>query len=151
MAKDSHKTSRVENCPLITLDKHHHENGNLSVVENFNEVPFELRRIYYLYDIPGGEERGGHSHRHCEEFIIAVSGSFDIVIDDGMNRRIVSLNRSNVGLLVKPGIWRILNNFSSGAVCLVIASEEYDESDYVRDYAEFQQLTRVKDRYEARY
>lgn len=144
MASESHQKSRVKDCPLVTLHKHHHENGNLSVVENFNELPFELRRIYYLYDIPGGEERGGHSHYDCEEFIIAVCGSFDIMLDDGVNQRIISLNRSNTGVLVKSGIWRVLNNFSSGAVCLVIASEEYDESDYVRSYDEFKKLTSGK-------
>lgn len=144
MIVDFHKTSRVECCELITLDKHHHENGNLSVVENFNGVPFEIRRVYYLYDIPGGEERGGHSHHKCEEFIIAVSGSFSILLDDGHNQRTINLNRSDTGLLVKPGIWRVLNNFSSGAICLVIASEEFDESDYVRSYDEFKQLTSEK-------
>ncbi len=144
MIIESHKISSIENCPIITLHKHHHENGNLSVVENFKELPFELRRIYYLYDIPGGEERGGHSHHNCEEFIIAVCGSFDIILDDGVTQRTINLNRSNVGILVKPGIWRVLNNFSSGAVCLVIASEEYDESDYVRSYDEFKKLTSDK-------
>lgn len=142
--ENTHKSSRVDECPLITLCKHHHENGNLSVVENFNELPFELRRVYYLYDIPGGEERGGHSHHKCEEFIIAVSGSFDIVLNDGVKERVVNLNRSNMGLLVKPGIWRILNNFSSGAVCLVLASEAYDEADYVRSFDEFINLTSGK-------
>ena len=144
MIIESHKISSIENCPIITLHKHHHEKGNLSVVENFKELPFELRRIYYLYDIPGGEERGGHSHHNCEEFIIAVCGSFDIILDDGVTQRTINLNRSNVGILVKPGIWRVLNNFSSGAVCLVIASEEYDESDYVRSYDEFKKLTSDK-------
>lgn len=144
MKINSHNKSHVDDCKVITLIKHHHENGNLSVVENFNELPFELRRVYYLYDIPGGEERGGHSHHNCEEFIIAASGSFDIVLDDGHERRIVSLNRSNVGLLVRPGIWRVLNNFSSGAVCLVIASEEFDENDYVRSYDDFKRLTSRK-------
>lgn len=144
MIIESHKISSIENCPIITLHKHHHENGNLSVVENFKELPFGLRRIYYLYDIPGGEERGGHSHHNCEEFIIAVCGSFDIILDDGVTQRTINLNRSNVGILVKPGIWRVLNNFSSGAVCLVIASEEYDESDYVRSYDEFKKLTSDK-------
>ena len=102
MIIESHKISSIENCPIITLHKHHHENGNLSVVENFKELPFELRRIYYLYDIPGGEERGGHSHHNCEEFIIAVCGSFDIILDDGVTQRTINLNRSNVGILVKP-------------------------------------------------
>ena len=142
---DTHKTSTVGNCRVITLNKHQHENGNLSVVESYAEVPFELQRIYYLYDIPGGAERGGHSHYKCEEFIVAVSGSFDIILNDGANQRIVTLNRSNVGLLVVPGIWRVLNNFSSGAVCLVIASEKYDENDYVRSFEHFLELTSVKE------
>ena len=144
MKINSHNKSHVDDCKVITLVKHHHENGNLSVVENFNELPFELRRVYYLYDIPGGEERGGHSHRLCHEFIIAASGSFDIEIDDGKNKCKMTLNRSNCGLLVPPGIWRVLNNFASGSVCLVIASDCYSEDDYVRDYTEFQRLTSNK-------
>ncbi len=141
---DSHKTSNVDDCKIITLNKYHHENGNLSVVESCKEIPFELKRVYYIYDIPGGEERGGHSHRHCETLIFAVSGSFDIMLNDGKNKRTVSLNRPNIGLLVKPGIWRLLNNFSSGAVCLVLASKEYDENDYVRSFNEFRRLTSDK-------
>lgn len=144
MNGDTHKSSSVNDCRLITLDKHHHENGNLSVVENGRQLPYDVNRVYYLYDVPGGVERGGHSHRHCHEFILAVSGSFDIEIDDGREKRKVSLNRSNCGLLVVPGIWRVLNNFSSGSVCLVLASDCYDESDYVRDYSEFKQLTANK-------
>lgn len=139
-----HEVTYVGDCRIITLNKHQHQNGNLSVVENYAEVPFELQRIYYLYDIPGGAERGGHSHYKCEEFIIAVSGSFDIILNDGINQRTVSLNRSNVGLLVVPGIWRVLNNFSSGAVCLVIASEKFNECDYVRSFDEFLKLTSEK-------
>lgn len=141
---DLHKTSSIDDCPVLTLQQHHHDNGNLSVVENFNELPYEINRVYYLYDIPGGVERGGHSHRECFEFIIAVSGSFDVEIDDGKEKKTVSLNRSNKGLLVKPGIWRVLNNFSSGSVCLVIASQGYNESDYIRDYNEFLHLTSEK-------
>lgn len=144
MKGDTHESSSVNDCRLITLDKHHHENGNLSVVENGRQLPYDVNRVYYLYDVPGGVERGGHSHRHCHEFILAVSGSFDIEIDDGREKRKVSLNRSNCGLLVVPGIWRVLNNFSSGSVCLVLASDCYDESDYVRDYSEFKQLTANK-------
>lgn len=140
----SHKTSLVEHCRLITLARHHHENGNLSVVENDNELPFKIKRVYYLYDVPGGEERGGHSHHKCYEFIVAVSGSFDIEIFDGKEYSTIRLNRSNTGLLIVPGIWRILNNFSSGSVCLVIASDFYDENDYVRSFGEFNALTSVK-------
>ena len=144
MKGDTHESSSVNDCRLITLDKHHHENGNLSVVENGRQLPYDVNRVYYLYDVPGGVERGGHSHRHCHEFILAVSGSFDIEIDDGREKRKVSLNRSNYGLHVVPGIWRVLNNFSSGSVCLVLASDCYDEADYVRDYDEFKQLTANK-------
>lgn len=144
MDNNSHEISLISQCKLIKLAKHHHENGNLSVVESNNELPFNIRRVYYLYDVPGGEERGGHSHHKCYEFIIAVSGSFDIIIDDGLNSQIISLNRSDTGLLVVPGIWRVLNNFSSGSVCLVIASEGFEESDYVRDKDEFIRLTSQK-------
>ena len=144
MNDNAHATSRVDMCSLITLAKHHHDNGNLSVVEDNNEIPFKIRRVYYLYDIPGGEERGGHSHRECYTLLVAVSGSFTVVLDDGIERREVLLSRSNVGLLVVPGVWRVLNNFSSGSVCLSVASHLYSEEDYVRDYAQFLQLTKCK-------
>lgn len=141
---DGHRTSRVEDCKLIELGKNHHANGNLTVVENEMQVPFDIKRVYYLYDVPGGEERGGHSHKALKQFIVAISGAFDVVIDDGINQRTITLNRPYQGLLIVPGIWRVINNFSSGAVCLVIASEHYDEADYVRDYQEFKQLTSTK-------
>ncbi|MDY6293325.1 MAG: FdtA/QdtA family cupin domain-containing protein [Bacteroidales bacterium] len=141
---DGHRTSRVEDCKLIELGKNHHANGNLTVVENEMQVPFDIKRVYYLYDVPGGEERGGHSHKALKQFIVAISGAFDVVIDDGINQRTITLNRPYQGLLIVPGIWRVINNFSSGAVCLVLASEHYDEADYVRDYQEFMQLTSTK-------
>ena len=141
---DGHRTSRVEDCELIELGKNHHANGNLTVVENGMQVPFDIKRVYYLYDVPGGEERGGHSHKALKQFIVAISGAFDVVIDDGINQRTITLNRPYQGLLIVPGIWRVINNFSSGAVCLVLASEHYDEADYVRDYQEFMQLTSTK-------
>ena len=141
---DGHRTSRVEYCELIELGKNHHANGNLTVVENEMQVPFDIKRVYYLYDAPGGEERGGHSHKALKQFIVAISGAFDVVIDDGINQRTITLNRPYQGLLIVPGIWRVINNFSSGAVCLVLASEHYDEADYVRDYQEFKQLTSTK-------
>lgn len=141
---DGHRTSRVEDCKLIELGKNHHANGNLTVVENGMQVPFDIKRVYYLYDVPGGEERGGHSHKALKQFIVAISGAFDVVIDDGINQRTITLNRPYQGLLIVPGIWRVINNFSSGAVCLVLASEHYDEADYVRDYQEFMQLTSTK-------
>lgn len=127
----------VADCPVLTLPKHSRPNGNLSVVENRLTVPFDVRRVYYLYDVPGGEERGGHAHRQLQQFLIAVSGSFDVILDDGFSRRTISLNRPYYGLHIKPGIWRELNNFSSGAVCLVLASEHYDEDDYIRRYDDF--------------
>lgn len=141
---DGHRTSRVEDCELIELGKNHHANGNLTVVENGMQVPFDIKRVYYLYDVPGGEERGGHSHKALKQFIVAISGAFDVVIDDGINQRTITLNRPYQGLLIVPGIWRVINNFSSGAVCLVLASEHYDEADYVRNYQEFKQLTSTK-------
>lgn len=127
----------VEDCRLITLDKHHHPNGNLSVVEGGTDIPFDIRRIYYIYDVPGGEDRGGHAHRHLSQLIISASGSFDVTLDDGRIRRKFVLNRPYIGLLVRPGIWRELNNFSSGAVTLVLASDLFDEDDYIRDYGVF--------------
>jgi len=127
------KTS-VYNCSVIEIDKHHHEKGNISVIENNTTVPFEVKRIYYLYDVPGGESRGGHAHKELRQLIVAASGSFDVILDDGKVKRTVSLNRPYQGLLIVPGIWRELTNFSSGSVCLVLASMEYDELDYIRDY-----------------
>lgn len=141
---DPHTTSKVDNCRLVELDKNHHCNGNLTVVENGEQVPFDIKRCYYLYDVPGGAERGGHSHRLLRQLIVAISGSFDVVLDDGANLRRFTLNRPYQGLLIVPGIWRVLENFSSGSVCLVLASEHYNEQDYVRDYKEFQRLTSHK-------
>ncbi len=141
---DPHTTSKVDNCRLVELDKNHHSNGNLTVVENGEQVPFDIKRCYYLYDVPGGAERGGHSHRLLRQLIVAISGSFDVVLDDGANLRRFTLNRPYQGLLIVPGIWRVLENFSSGSVCLVLASEHYNEQDYVRDYKEFQRLTSHK-------
>ena len=141
---DLHNTSSIDHCKIIELDKHHHINGNLSVVENGEQVPFDIKRVYYLYDVPSGEERGGHAHKQLRQFIVAVSGSFDVIIDDGVQQRSVTLNRPYKGLLIVPGIWRVINNFSSGAVCLVMASDHYDESDYVRNYDEFKLLTSNK-------
>lgn len=119
------------------MPKHHHEKGNLTVVENGMTVPFNIRRTYYLYDIPGGESRGGHAHKGLWQLIVAASGSFSVTLDDGKIKRTFVLNRPYQGLLVRPGIWRTLDDFSSGAVCLVLASEIYDENDYIRDYNDF--------------
>lgn len=129
--------SSVYDCSIIEIDKHRHEKGNLSVVENENTISFAVKRVYYLYDVPGGEERGGHAHRELCQLIIAVSGSFNVTLDDGNVKRTFILNRPYQGLLIVPGIWRTLDDFSSGSVCLVLASHIYDESDYIRDYNNF--------------
>ena len=130
--------STVYDCTIIELDKHHSERkGNISVVENGKDVPFDVKRTYYLYDVPGGESRGGHAHKELRQLIIAASGSFTVTLDDGHVKRTFTLNRPYQGLYVVPGIWRTLDDFSSGAVCLVLASEKYDASDYIRDYQEF--------------
>lgn len=123
---------------MIEIDKHHSDRkGNITVVENQKTVPFDIKRTYYLYDVPGGESRGGHAHKELRQLIIAASGSFTVTLDDGMVKRTFLLNRPYQGLLVIPGIWRTLDDFSSGAVCLVLASHVYDESDYIRDYDKF--------------
>ncbi|APU66824.1 hypothetical protein C723_2698 [Christiangramia flava JLT2011] len=114
--------------------------GNITIIENEDNIPFDVKRIYYLYDVPGGESRGGHAHYELEQFIIAVSGSFDVILDDGKIKKVVSLNRPNLALHIVPGMWRELDNFSSGAICLVLASHKYDEKDYVRDYSKFKNL-----------
>lgn len=129
--------SSVYNCNVFELPKVHNRAGNLTALNNFTDLPFGVRRVYYLYDIPGGESRGGHAHKELQQLIVAAGGSFDVLIDDGKNRKIVNLNRPYYGLLVVPGIWRELDNFSSGAICLVLASHTYDENDYIRDYQEF--------------
>ena len=137
-----HQTSEtkfsVYDCGIITLDRHHSQRkGDISVIENGETIPFEVKRIYYLYDVPGGESRGGHAHKELQQLILAASGSFTVTLDDGKVRRTFNLNRPYQGLLVKPGIWRTLDDFSSGSVCLVLASEKYDAEDYIRDYNEF--------------
>ena len=132
----------VKDCKVIDLPKIYDHRGNLTFIEGSNHIDFDIRRIYYLYDVPGGAERAGHSHKNLYQLFISMSGSFDIHLDDGKNKKTFSLNRSYRGLLVTPMIWRVVNNFSSGAVCLVLASERYDEADYIRDYTEFKELTK---------
>lgn len=128
----------VYDCTLIELDRHHSDRkGNISVVQNRETVPFDVKRVYYLYDVPGGESRGAHAHKELYQLIVAASGSFFVTLDDGAEKRTFLLNRPYQGLLVVPGIWRTLNDFSSGSVCLVLASREYDKEDYIRDYEEF--------------
>ena len=124
-------------CNIVDLPKIQDPRGNLTFVESGNQIPFDIQRVYYLYDVPGGSERGGHAHKELHQLIIAMSGSFDVVLDDGKEKKRVHLNRSYNGLYVCPMIWRELDNFSSGSVCMVLASNKYDENDYYRDYAEF--------------
>ncbi len=127
----------IADCRIIDLPKIQDPRGNLTFVEGKSHVPFDIARVYYLYDVPGGAERGGHAHTALHQLIIAMSGSFDVVLDDGKEKVRYHLNRSYFGLYVCPMIWRELDNFSSGSVCMVLASNRYDESDYYRDYAEF--------------
>ena len=127
----------VSNCRIIDLPKIADPRGNLTFVEGGHHVPFDIQRVYYLYDVPGGAERGGHAHKGLQQLIIAMSGSFDVVLDDGVDKKRIHLNRSYNGLYVCPMIWRELDNFSSGSVCMVVASNSYDESDYYRDYGEY--------------
>lgn len=128
----------VFDCSIIELDKHHEDRrGNLTVVENGITLSFDVKRVYYLYDIPGGEGRGAHAHKELEQLIVAASGSFTVTLDDGQCKRSFMLNRPYQGLYVKPGLWRDLVDFSSGAVVMVLASEVYQKEDYIRDYQEF--------------
>jgi WxcM-like, C-terminal len=128
---------QVENCKIIHLPKVADARGNLTYIEGESHVPFNIKRVFYLYDVPGGSERGGHALKTCHQFLIAISGSFDAILDDGRKRRRFQLNRSYYGLHIPPLVWRELDNFSSGVVCLVLASECYSEQDYYRDYQEF--------------
>jgi hypothetical protein len=129
----------IDRCTIIDLPKIPEPRGNLTFIEGQRHIPFDIARVYYLYDVPGGAERGGHAHKALQQLIIAMSGSFDVVLDDGRNKKRVHLNRSYYGLYVCPMIWRELDNFSSGSVCMVLASNIYEESDYYRDYSEYLQ------------
>jgi hypothetical protein len=129
----------LADCHITQLPKIADPRGNLTFVEGHRHLPFDIKRVYYLYDVPGGAERGGHAHKELREVIIAMSGSFDVLLDDGKEKRSFHLNRSYYGLYVCPLVWRELNNFSSGSVCLVLASELYSETDYYRDYQQFLQ------------
>jgi dTDP-4-dehydrorhamnose 3,5-epimerase-like enzyme len=127
----------IDDCRLIDLPQVHDVRGNLTYIEGGRHVGFDVKRVFYLYDVPGGATRAGHAQRTCHQFIIAMSGSFDVILDDGERRRRQQLNRSYQGLYIPPRIWRELENFSSGSVCLVLASDVFNEADYCRDYTEF--------------
>ena len=131
------QNNTVYDCSVIDFFTVNNQAGNITVVENGKNTPFKVKRVYYLYDVPAGEERGGHAHYELEQFIIAASGSFDVVLDDGINFKTVTKNRPNIALHIVPGLWRELNNFSSGSICMVLASHKYDEDDYIRDYSKF--------------
>jgi hypothetical protein len=129
--------SDIHSCNVIELTKIHNPAGNITIIQNGDHQPFNIKRVYYLYDVPGGSERGGHAHKALYQLIVAASGSFDVILDDGRNKKIIQLNRPNFGLLIVPGIWREIINFSSGAICLVLASEKFKTDDYIRDYSDF--------------
>jgi dTDP-4-dehydrorhamnose 3,5-epimerase-like enzyme len=131
-----HKNEKEMNVKILSIPKIEERRGNLSVIEN-DTIPFSIKRVYYLYDVPAGSERGGHAHKELQQFLVALSGSFDVVLNDGEEERIVTLNKPYEGLLINPGIWRELQNFSSGSICLVVASDVYREDDYIRDFDEF--------------
>lgn len=131
----------IEDCKIIELPKISDPRGNLTFIEGSRHIPFEIRRVYYTYDVPGGADRGGHAHKALHQLIIAMSGSFDVTLDDGLNKKKFHLNRSYQGLYVCPMMWRDLDNFSSGSVCMVLASNIYEASDYYRDYDEFKAAT----------
>ena len=130
----------IEDCKIIDLPRVNDPRGNLTFVEGLIHIPFDINRVYYLYDIPGGSDRGAHAHKNLHQLVIAMSGSFDIELDDGHNKKKFSLNRSYYGLYICPMMWRLLDNFSSGAVCMVLASEKYSEADYIREYSKFLEL-----------
>jgi len=140
--KNTNPPSPLERCRIIELPKVHDPRGNLTFIEGGRHVPFEIKRVYYLYDVPGGESRAGHAHKTLEQVLIAMSGSFDVTLDDGMTRRKYHLNRSHFGLYVPNMLWREIDNFSSGAVCMAIASTFYNEADYFRRYEDFAAVVR---------
>ena len=130
----------LENVKLIQLPKILDERGNLSFIEGNNHIPFDIKRTYMIYDVPGGDVRGGHAYKILEEFIVALSGSFDVILDDGTEKKTFTLNRSYYGLYIPKNIWRSLENFSTNSLCLILASEKYDENDYIRDYTKFKTI-----------
>lgn len=138
------KASSVYDCSVVALPQNHQLNGNLTSISNGIEVPFDIKRIYYLYDVPGGFSRGGHGHKDLQQLIVALSGSFDLIVDDGKVKRTFHLSRPNVGVYMPSGLWRELDNFSSGSICFVLASTEYDEHDYFRNYENFVEWKSLK-------
>lgn len=128
----------VFDCSVIQLQKISFRAGNITPVHGYQDVPFEIKRIFYIYDVPGGESRGAHAHKECHQFLVAASGSFEVLLDDGRSKRLVQLNRPYYGLHIPPGIWASEINFSSGAICLVLTSMFYDEKDYIRTYQKYQ-------------
>ena len=136
-------TTTIYDCMLLTLPKNHQLNGNLTSITNSKEVPFDIKRIYYLYDVPGGNSRGGHAHKDLYQIMIALSGSFTVTVDDGKLKRSFQLFQPYQGLLIPPGLWRDLDNFSSGSICMVLASEIYDENDYFREYEDFRNFKKI--------
>lgn len=139
------KKPSVYDCSIIELPKLNNRAGNITPVTNYENIPFGTKRVFYIYDIPGGEDRGAHAHKQCHQFLIAVSGSFEIEMDDGINKRTITLNRPYYGLHIPPKIWAAEKSFSSGSVCLVLASLKYDETDYIRNYHDFLNIEDIED------
>ena len=131
------KKVSVYDCSIVELPRIHNRAGNITPVSSFDNVPFDIQRVFYIYDIPGGESRGAHAHKECHEFLIAASGSFQIEMDDGVNKRTVELNRPYYGLHLPPGLWAAEKGFSSGAICLVLCSHPYEEDDYIKSYDKY--------------
>jgi len=136
--------TRISDCTLIKLPKIHNPAGNITAINEMSDIPFKVKRVYYLYDVPGGEERGGHAHKNLFQLVVAASGSFDIILFDGYKKRKVHLNRPYTGLIIVPGIWREVTNFSSGSICLVLASEFYKSKDYIRSYNNYLNFKEIK-------
>jgi dTDP-4-dehydrorhamnose 3,5-epimerase-like enzyme len=134
----------IDKCALIELPKIQDQRGNLTFVESDRHIPFDIKRVYYLYDVPGGASRAAHGHKALHQLMVAMSGSFDVTLDDGLHKKKFHLNRSYLGLYIPPMIWRDLDNFSSGAVCMVLASDYYDENDYFRNYSDFMDVVKAK-------
>lgn len=141
----------ISDCKILSLPKIGDERGNLSIIEQTNQIPFEIKRVHWIYDVPGGVDRGGHAYKQTEEFIVALSGSFDVVIDDGVSKNLFPLNRSYFGLYVPKGMWRTMTNFSTNSLALVLSSTEYDEHDYVSDYGEYQAWRRDNSKIPTKY